>query len=103
VLLIMGGIFLMVGLLDALRDRGLARRVRLEGDSVLFMSRQTLCVPVSDIIGVRRGHGNLNRTEPVRFITLTQGTVRASARMRGLTELVAELRRLNPHVRLGDL
>jgi hypothetical protein len=96
---VLGGIVLMA-LLVHLNQ---ARTVRLQGDSVVFASRKMMSVPVSDITEIRRRRADFNRMGPVFFVTSTHGTVRASPRLRGLIELVVEIRRANPGIKLGDL
>ncbi|HEY3558780.1 MAG TPA: hypothetical protein VGL05_15015 [Kribbella sp.] len=102
-LVVIGGSWLAMGVAAVHLDRNLARSVRLDGDSVVFVSRKTVAVPVADITEVRRRRGDLNRNGPVLFITATHGTLRTSGRLRGLIELVAELRRANPTIKLNDL
>ena len=83
--------------------RRVAREVRLEDERISFIfPAEVLTIPAADIIEIRRARGDINHWLWLRIRTTSHGTIRVAARLRGLLDLLSELRRLNPHVTFPD-
>lgn len=103
-LLVIGAWWIAVGLAGVWQWRRVAREVRLEGDRVSFVFQSNeVTMPASDLIEIRRARGDVNRWLWLRVRTRSHGTIRVAARLRGLVDLLSELRRLNPGVTFPDL
>ena len=103
-LLVIGGFWLALGLVGVWQWRRVAREVRLEHERVSFsFPAKELTIPATDIIQIRRARGDMNHWTWLRFDTKSHGTIKVAARLRGLVDLLAELRRLNPRVTYPDL
>ena len=102
-LLVIGGGWLVLGLGGAWQWRRVAREVRLEGELITFVfPAQELTIPAADVLEIRRARWDTNQVAWLRFETMSHGTIKVAARLRGLFELLSELRRLNPQVKYPD-
>jgi hypothetical protein len=102
-LLVIGGLWLAIGLGGAWQWRRVAREVRLEGERITFVfPAQELTIPAADVLEIRRARWDTNHFGWLRFHTKSHGTIKVAARLRGLFDLLSELRRLNPHVTYPD-
>ena len=103
-LLVIGGLWAVMGLGGLAMNRRTFRAVRLESGMVSFMSPgRALTMPVAEILEVRRARGDINRFSPLRVITRSHGTLAISPRLDGLIELLVELRAANPALRITRL
>ena len=102
-LLLIGGAWFAMGLAGARQWRRVAREVRIEGELITFVfPGQELTIPAADVLEIQRARWDTNRLGWLRFRTGSHGTVKVAARLRGLFDLLLELRRLNPQVTYPD-
>jgi hypothetical protein len=102
-LLVIGSWWIGMGLVGIWQWRQVAREVRLEGERISFVfPAKTLTMPAADILGIRRARGDVNHWMWLRVQTNGYGTIRVAARLRGLVDVLAALRRLNPRVTYPD-
>jgi hypothetical protein len=102
-LLAIGSFWIAGGLLAIWQWPRIARQVRLEDERITFVfPRKKLTIPAADVIEIRRARRDTNHWLPLRFQTRSHGTIKVAARLRGLVDLLAELRRLNPSVTYPD-
>jgi hypothetical protein len=100
---IIGSLWLVGGSIGVGQLRGIMRRVSIEGDVVAFQSpRKELVVPATEIIDIRRRRGDFYHSMPIRVRTRSNGTLLLPPRVKGLMELLVELRRLNPNLTIGS-
>lgn len=100
-LMVLGAFWAVLGLIGLRAHRHLVREVRLDGQTVTFVSpRRTLSIPLNEITEVRRSQGDINRGMPLKVVTSSQGTLKLSPQMKGLIELLVELRAANPELRV---
>jgi hypothetical protein len=102
-LLVFGSWWIAMGLVGVWQWRRVAREVRVEDERITFVfSAKELTMPATDVIEIRRPRWDMNHWMWLRFHTKSQGTIRVAARLRGLVDLLADLRRLNPRVTYPD-
>jgi hypothetical protein len=96
-LLAIGGTWFAIGL-GGFRYRGkLVREVRLEDGYVTFVSLNgKTTVAATDIVEVWRPRYDINRFGPLEVRTKSHGAIRVDSHLRGLIDLLLELRLLNP-------
>lgn len=101
-LVIIGGAWLVMGLLGSRQWRNTAREIRLNGQDAtfLFPGSPPVTIPASEIIEFRYARLDVNRLVPMRVRTARSGTFRVAPRMSGLLNMLVELRRLNPQLKL---
>jgi hypothetical protein len=102
-LLLIGSWWIAMGLGGVWQWPRVAREVRLEDERITFVfPRNELTMPAAEIIKIRRPRLDINHVTWLRFQTQRHGTVKVAARLRGVVDLLAELRRLNPSVTYPD-
>lgn len=102
-LLVIGTFWVAIGLAGVWQWPRVAREVRLEDERITFIfPSKELTIPAADVIEIRRPRWDMNHWLWLRFHTQSHGTIRVAARLRGLVDLLAELRRLNPRVMYPD-
>jgi hypothetical protein len=102
-LLVMGLAWLAIGCLGLRQYRGCAQQVSLDGTSVKFSGPGSeVVVPMTDVVEVRRAWGDLNRLGPLTVVIANQAPIRIAPRICGLFDVFADLRRVNPDVRLPE-
>lgn len=102
-LLVIGSFWVAIGLAGVWQRPRVAREVRLEDERITFIfPSKELTIPAADVIEIRRARGDLNHWLWLRIQTTSHGTIRVAARLRGLVDLLSELRRLNPRVMYPD-
>lgn len=102
-LLVVGSFWVAIGLAGVWQRPRVAREVRLEDERITFIfPSKELTIPAADVIEIRRARGDLNHWLWLRIQTTSHGTIRVAARLRGLVDLLSELRRLNPRVMYPD-
>jgi hypothetical protein len=102
-LLVIGGFWVAMGLAGVWQWPRVAREVRLEDERLTFIfPAKELTIPATDVIEIRRARGDMNHWLWLRIHTTNHGTIRAAARLRGVVDLLSELRRLNPRVTYPD-
>jgi hypothetical protein len=98
-LLIIGGAWLALGLAALIYNPRLVREIVIESSNVHFISpRRQVVVGAADILQVSHARWDVNRMGTLLVRTSTHGSIRAVGRLTGLTDVVTELRRLNPDV-----
>lgn len=98
-LLLIGSCWIAMGLGGVLQWPRVARVVRLDDERITFVfPAKELTMPAADVIEIRRPRLDINHVTWLLFRTQSHGTVKVAARLRGLVDLLAELRRLNPRV-----
>jgi hypothetical protein len=103
-LLLIGTGWIAMGVVGAWQWRRVAREVRLDDDRISFIfPANEVTIPAGDILEIRRARGDMNHWTWLRFQTRSHGTIKVAARLRGLVDLLSELRRLNPRVMYPDL
>jgi hypothetical protein len=103
-LLVIGTGWIVIGLAALWWRPRVAHEVCIESGRIIFVFPRTeLTVPVGDLVRIRRAWGDLNHWLWFRFETRSHGSVRVAARLEGLIELLAEIRRLNPGVSYPSL
>ncbi len=103
-LLVMGTGWTVIGLDSMRRTHRTFRAVRFEDGVVTFISPgRSMSIPAAEIIEVRRARGDLNRFMPLKAVTSNNGTLAVSPRLNGLIELLVELRKANPALRVDHL
>ena len=81
-----------------------AREILIDGNVVRFISpRAQVDVDATDIVEVGYPRGDLNRMSGLSVRTSTHGTIRVVPRLIGLTDVLVELRRLNPSVTFRNM
>lgn len=102
-LLVMGLAWLAIGCLGLRQYRGCAQQVSLDGTSVKFSGPGSeVVIPMTDVVEVRRAWGDLNRLGPLTVVIANQDPIRLAPRIWGLFDVFADLRRVNPDVRLPE-
>ncbi len=102
-LLVFGSWWIAMGLVGVWQWRRVAREVRVEDERISFIfPAKELTMPTADVIEIRRPWWDMNHWMWLRFHTKSHGTIRVAARLRGLVDLLSELRRLNPGVTYPD-
>jgi hypothetical protein len=102
-LLVIGGAWFAMGLGALWQRRRIANEVRLAGDRITFVyPTKELTMHVEDLLEIRRSRWDPNRWQWLLFQTRSHGTIKVAARLRGLFDLLSELRRLNPRVTYPD-
>jgi hypothetical protein len=101
-LVVIGGGWLVTGLLGARRYRNTAREIWLKGQDVTFLFPRSapVTIPASEVIEFRYARLDPSRLTPMRVRTARSGTVQVVPRMSGLLDMLVELRRLNPQLKL---
>jgi len=103
-LIIIGAWWCACGLIAIRQYRRTAREVQLSGNVVTFVfANRSQSVPVGEIDEIRRARGDLSHWMPIQVRTIGGGLVRLPPRMIGLIDLLMNLRRLNPAIRIGDI
>lgn len=103
-LLLIGIAWIAMGLVGAWQWRRVAREVRLDDDCISFIfPANEVTIPAAEIVEIRRARGDMNHWTWLRFRTRSHGTIKVAARLRGLVDLLSELRRLNPRMTYPDL
>jgi hypothetical protein len=98
-LLIFGGIWLALGLAALIYGPRIVREIVIDGSQVHFISpKRQVVVGAADILQVGHARWDVNRMGLLLVRTSTHGSIRAVGRLTGLTDVLAELRRLNPDV-----
>jgi hypothetical protein len=98
-LLVIGGWWIAFGCVGIWQWRRVAGEVRLDGERISFVfPARELTIRTADLVAIRRARGDLNHWLWLRVQTRSHGTIRVAARLRGVVDLLAELRRLNPYV-----
>ncbi len=98
-LLIFGGIWLALGIALLISSPLFVREIVIDGSEVHFMSPgKQVVIGAADILEVGHTRWDLNRMGALLVRTSTHGTIRAVGRLTGLTDVLVELRRLNPNV-----
>jgi hypothetical protein len=102
-LLVIGSFWMAIGTIGIRQWRGVAREVRLEDERITFVfPAKELTIPAAETIDIRRARGDVNQWTWLRIRTKSHGTIRVAARLRGLIELLSELRRVNSTVTHPD-
>lgn len=102
-LLVMGLAWLAIGCLGLRQYRGCAQQVSLDGTTVKFSGPGSeVVVSIADVVEVRRAWGDLNRVSPLTVVIANHTPIRIAPRIRGLFDVFADLRRVNPDVRLPE-
>lgn len=102
-LLVIGGAWFIMGVAGLGTRRKVAEAVQLEDDRITFVFRsRRLTVPVREITEIRRPRYDINEMQWVEFHTLSNGKIRVSPRLRGRVDLVAELRKINPSLKIAE-
>jgi hypothetical protein len=102
-LLVIGSSWIAMGLGGVWQLRRVAREVRLEDERITFsFPAKELTMPAADVIEIRYPRWDTSHLMWLRFQTQSHGRVKVAARLRGLVDLLAELRRLNPRVTYPD-
>jgi hypothetical protein len=98
-LLIFGGIWLALGLAALIYYPRVVREIAIDGSHVQFISpRRQLVIGAADILQVGHARWDINRLGLLLVRTSTHGSIRTVGRLTGLTDVLTELRRLNPDV-----
>src|SRR5262245_66677208 len=98
-LLVIGGGWLAMVVCALIINPRYAREIVIDGKVIRFISpRAQVDVDATDIIEVGYPRGDMNRMGVLSVRTSTHGTIRAVPRLIGLTDVLVELRRLNPSV-----
>jgi len=99
-LLVIGGWWLLGGLLAIWQVRQQVHEIVIHGDSVEFRSTaKRVTIPAVEIVEV----GSSRRGGYLRFRTRSNGVIKVAPRLHGLFDFLIELRRLNPQVKVGTL
>jgi hypothetical protein len=102
-LIVIGSFWIAMGLVGVWQWPRVAREVRLEDERITFVfPAKELTIPATEVIEIRRARGDMNHWLWLRIQTTSHGTIRVAARLRGLVDLLSELRRLNPRVLYPD-
>jgi hypothetical protein len=102
-LLVIGGGWFIMGVLGLGGRRKVANTVQLEDDRITFIfPSRSFTVPVREITEICRPRYDINRMQWVEFQTLSNGKIRVSPRLRGMFDLIAELRTINPSLKLAE-
>lgn len=103
-LVVIGGAWLVFGVLGLRQGRRLAREVQLSDAGVLtfLFPRERISLQVSEVAEIRPSRGDMNRFAPILVRDVNGNVVRMVPRLQGLVELLVEVRRLNPAIRLGN-
>ena len=103
-LVVIGGAWLLMGLLGLRQGRRMASEVQLTGSGLLTFSfpKERISVPVSEVVEIRPSRGDINRFAPILVRDVNGNVVRIVPRLQGLVELLLELRHQNPSIRMGN-
>jgi hypothetical protein len=100
-LLTFGASWLLVATLQAVTVRHLANEVSVDETDVLFSGPAIhRCVPVSDIVSVRRSSGDFQLVGSVRVRTRSHGVIKVAVRLDGARALSATLLAANDQLRV---
>lgn len=90
-----------MGVAGLLQRRRWASQIDVHGDDVTFRRKSgSVTVKASQIESISRPRWDVSRTTWLSFTTTTNGNIKASAHIDGLFDLLFELRRQNPGLRL---
>jgi hypothetical protein len=103
-LVIIGGAWLLMGLLGFRQNRRMASEIQLTGGGLLTFSfpKERISLPVSEVVEIRPSRGDINRFAPILVKDVNGHVVRLVPRLQGLVELLLELRHQNPSIRVGN-
>jgi hypothetical protein len=103
-LLIFGSWWTVIAIAGMTLARRRFRVVRLDGEMVTFISpARVLTIPAAEIVEVRHAWGDPNRRSGLKVITSCHGTLRISPRLKGMIDLLVQLRMANPALRVDNL
>jgi hypothetical protein len=103
-LLVIGGGWLLGGLLSIWQSSRTVQEIILNCDSVEFRSRaKRLTIPATEIVEVNRPWWDTGHMAYLRFRTRSDGNIKAVPRFEGFLDFLVELRRLNPEVKVNTL
>jgi hypothetical protein len=95
---VIGGAWLLCGMGGLHQRRTMVRAVQLESGRVTFrfFKGRDLTVPATAIVAVRRARFDPSRVGPLQVRTAGGDLLRVPAQLRGLLDLLLQLRLLNP-------
>jgi len=103
-LLVIGGFWLLGGVLSIWQGSQSAQEIILDGDSVEFRSpAKRLTIPATAIVEVSAPWWDTGHMGYLRFRTRTNGNIKAVPRLEGFFDFLVELRRLNPEMKVKTL
>ena len=103
-LAIIGGGWLVAGLLAIAMDRHVVREISLN-DNVLCLASaaKRIEIDASNVTQIGYSRRDLARAETLKIKVSGMGTIKASPRLNGLADLLLELRRLNPGLQVQNV
>jgi hypothetical protein len=95
---VIGGGWLLCGIGGLYQRRTMVQAVQVQSGRVTFrfLTGETLTVPATAIVEVRRGRFDPNRFGPLRIRTKGGPSLRLPGEIQGLLDLLVQLRLLNP-------
>jgi hypothetical protein len=103
-LLIIGSAWLVMGIAALLKSRHLATKIQFASGAMTFVSVDgQRTIEAESIEEISRSRWDFNRLSPIRVRTAGGEVVKIAPRMTGLFEVLAQLREVNPRVKVGDL
>jgi len=103
-LIIIGGLWCVMGILGLRQFRTLATFVTFDGKVIEFRwPERQLVVPVGDLVAVSRSRWDLQRVSWLKIETRSNGVVRLPPRLDNVIELLMALKEANPELRLVNV
>lgn len=97
VLVVLGGLWLLMGALGLRRWRRTARVVELSEADITFLGPHLrVQMPIRDVLEVHQASGDINAMMPLRVLTREYGVVRVAPRLRGGLDLLVRVRAASP-------
>ena len=101
--LVIGGPWLLMGLAGIWEARRRVREIVVDGADVVFRYRtRNVVIPAREITEIGWAWWDPNHVSYLRFRTLSRGVIKTPPRMQGFLDLLIELRRVNPDVKVSD-
>jgi len=98
-LALIGGGWLLFGLIALVKGRQVASRIEVKDDAVTFVAqgRQTT-VAATEILAITRPRHDTNHWGWINVRTTHDGTIKIASRQRDLVELLVDLKAANPRL-----
>jgi len=98
-LVVIGGGWLLFGLVALVNGRQVASRIEVKDDAIIFVSQgQQTTVAAAEILAVTRPRYDLNHWGWLNVRTAHNGTIKIASRQRDLVELLVDLKVANPRL-----
>jgi hypothetical protein len=102
-LLVIGGVWFLMGLAGIVQARRQVREIVVDGAHVVFRYQAlNVVIPAQEITEIGWARWDPNHMSSLRFRTLSRGVIKAAPCMQGFLDFLIELRRINPDVKVSD-